>query len=227
MVGSRSHIPVQVKESFGCFSPNPRGRKVPTAITSEQPTLEGPLPRLIHLCCQVRHLAPTPQPTLALPDLTSGERFSHLLPWASAASLAPRRALPAGRSQSTVDFGQAGRWPGKGCSGSSLDTALSACLLRPSPTFPGGSRAPGAGHGRSPAGEHPGAAPRAGTGREPLLLRPSHPTGWTGSGIATWPTSPAAPSARDDGHVARMGWESLLSERGVTWRCKPGADRTL
>lgn len=53
MVSSRSHIPAQVKESFGCFSPNPRGWKVPTDITSEQPTLEGPLPRLIHLGCQV------------------------------------------------------------------------------------------------------------------------------------------------------------------------------
>lgn len=53
MVGSRSHIPVQVKESFGCLSPSPRGRKVPTAITSKEPTLEGPLPRLTHPCCQV------------------------------------------------------------------------------------------------------------------------------------------------------------------------------
>lgn len=151
MVGSRPHIPAQVKESFGCFSHSPRGRKVPTAITAEQPTLEGPLPRTTSsLPGCVRPLAPN-SPAYPGPArcYITGEVF---LPPA----LGSRRALPAGRSQSTVDFGQAGRWPGKGCCGSRSDTALGACLLRPSPTFPGGSRAPGAGHGgRSPAGEHP------------------------------------------------------------------------
>lgn len=83
VVGSRSHIPVHVKESFGCFSLSPRGRKVPTAITAEQPTLEGPLPRTTSsLPGCVRPLAPTPQPTLALPDATSDKRFPCLLPWA-------------------------------------------------------------------------------------------------------------------------------------------------
>lgn len=51
MVGSRSHIPVQVTQSF-CFSPIPRGSKGPTAIMAERPTLEGPWPGLTHPCCQ-------------------------------------------------------------------------------------------------------------------------------------------------------------------------------
>lgn len=92
MVGSRSHN--HMKESFGCFTPNPRGRKAPTALTSEQPTLEGPPAEadtsLLPGC--VRPLAPTPQPTLALLDLTPGEGFPtscpglQLPPWPSQGS---------------------------------------------------------------------------------------------------------------------------------------------
>lgn len=48
---------------------------------------------------------------------------------------------------------------------------------------------------------------------------------WQWDGHLTYLT--CRPQCQDDGHVARMGWESLPWERGVTWRCKPGKDRTL
>lgn len=134
MVGSRPHIPAQVKESFGCFSPSPRGRKVPTAITAERPTLEGPLPRTTSsLPGCVRPLAPTPQPTLALPDATSQERFSCLLPWAPGGLflLAGHRAqwtldrLAGGQERAAVAAGRTPPWA-PACSG-------------PAPPSPGGA----------------------------------------------------------------------------------------
>lgn len=177
-VSSRSHIPLQVKENFGCFSPNPRDRKVPTVTTSEQPILEGHLPRLTHLHCQiVRPLASTPSLPWPCQTLHQGRGFPspcpgvQLPPWLPGGLflLAGHRAqwtlgrLAGGQERAAPAAGWTPPWA-PACSG-------------PAPPSPEESRAPGAGQGRSPAGEHPGVVPQAGTGREPFLLRPSHPTG--------------------------------------------------
>lgn len=212
----------------------------PHAASSHR-TREGPT--CLGRCVLASRLCKPPCPRFpacsaqALPDPTLGERLSHLLQEGFSCLLSPRprckglspEAGYRAQAQRTLDR-QVGaqlalpRQERAAPTGRS-DTALGTYLPQPSPTFLRGAMPKAPSPGKSQAGEPPRAAASGGSGKVATRLRPSCPTGWTSSRIATWSTSPAAPSSGDQGHVAPLG--KPPSRKGsYLWRRKQGRGTT-